>query len=285
MKTNHNKSMAIIIFFTLSVSVFSQQKIDDAKYRASYLFSYKTEETQDMFSKKDLMYLDIGNSNTKFYSRYEQVRDSVASEDIRKGLSAYEIVENKRLYKKGLKIIVYGLADNNQFVTTEGLVGYYQYSEQRTLPTWKIDTVKKEIAGYNCQKASARYLDREWIVYFTTEIPINQGPWKLWGLPGLIVEAKDKDNLFSFELEGFEVIKEEKSILFQNKTLTGKPYVNISKKKLQELETIYYKDPLEFIKLFVLEGRGSIHQTKEQEQQYQALKGKGGEPYIPLEPY
>ena len=155
-------------------------------------------------------------------------------------------------------------------------IGYYHYDEERMLPTWEIVQDKKEIAGYICQKASTNYLGREWIVYFTPEIPINQGPWKLWGLPGLIVEARDKDNLFSFELDGFEVVKKEVPILYKNADSTGKLYTAISKKKFQELEKLYYKDFLEYLKVFVMDGKGSLHQTKEQKQQYQKHKRKGG---------
>lgn len=285
MKVNYNKITTICIFFIFSFSVIPQERIDNIKFRANYLFLYKTDLEQEEFAKTDLMFLDIGESVTKFYSRYEQIRDSVSSSGIKEGLFPHEIVENMRNFKKGVKTVVYNFMSNNKFHTTEGLVDYYHYDEERMLPTWEIVQDKKEIAGYICQKASTNYLGREWIVYFTPEIPINQGPWKLWGLPGLIVEARDKDNLFSFELDGFEVVKKEVPILYKNADSTGKLYTAISKKKFQELEKLYYKDFLEYLKVFVMDGKGSLHQTKEQKQQYQKHKRKGGIPYIPLEPY
>ena len=285
MKVNHNKTVTIWLFFLVSISVIAQEKRDNVKYRASYLFAYKTDLAQEEFSKTDRMFLDIGESVSKFYSRNQQIRDSVKYLGVKQGLSPYEIVENMRHFKKGVKTVVYNFRDDNYFHTTDGLISeYYLYHEKRTLPTWKIGQEKKEIAGYICQNATATYLGREWSVYFAPEIPINIGPWKLWGLSGLIVEANDKDNLFSFKLDGFEVVKEEIPIVYVNEASTGKPYTTISKKKFRELEETYYKDQLEYLKMFVMEGKGSIHQTDEQKQQYQQLKRKGGVSYIPLEP-
>lgn len=49
----------------------SQEMLDNAQYRAVYNFSYKTHPEQTEFAKTDLMYLDIGQKVTTFYSRSE----------------------------------------------------------------------------------------------------------------------------------------------------------------------------------------------------------------------
>lgn len=262
-----------------------QNIVDNVDYRASYLFSYKVELKQEKFAKTDLMFLDIGKTTAKFYSRHEQIRDSVSSSGIENGLFPHEIVENLRNFKKGRKTIVYNFIDENLFHTTEGLIKYFSYKEERILPSWKIGEEKKEIAGYNCQQATANYLGREWIVFFTPEIPINLGPWKLWGLSGLIVEAKDKDNLFSFKLDGFEVMKSESPIFYIKETASGKPHATLRKREFQKMEKLFYKDFLEFTRLFIIEGNGRIHQSEKQKQKYQQIQKEGGVAYIPLEPY
>lgn len=76
---------------------------------------------------------------------------------------------------------------------------------------WKITTESKIISGYKCTKASTYYRGREWVAWFAPEIPLSFGPWKLHGLPGLILEANDVSNLFSFKATK---ISYERSLLF-----------------------------------------------------------------------
>lgn len=263
-------------------SIYSQDKYTNIEYRAIYEFSYKTQPNQTDFAKTDLMYLDIGNQTSIFYSKYEQIRDSIKNEGIKKGLSAYEIVENLRNYKRGMSNFVYTLYDQNERITTDIFLKHYYYDEALTLPKWHIlENDKKEIAGYLCQKAITNYLGREWIVYFTPEIPYNYGPWKLWGLPGLIIKANDKDELFLFYIVGFEHLSETKKIIYTYNN--DKSFTKLSKNNFIKWEKLFYQDRHEFQRL-ALPGT-TIHMTKEQTERYQKQKEKGGTPHIPLEPW
>jgi GLPGLI family protein len=68
-------------------------------------------------------------------------------------------------------------------------------------PEWNIvsDSVKK-IAGYECIMAKGKQCGRDFTVWFTPDIPVNCGPWKLWGLPGLIVDANSNDGYIVIQL-------------------------------------------------------------------------------------
>jgi GLPGLI family protein len=65
---------------------------------------------------------------------------------------------------------------------------------------WIISNEKKVIAGYDAQKATGNFRGRIYDVWYTLEIPLNAGPWKLCGLPGLILEAKDTKNEVFFNV-------------------------------------------------------------------------------------
>lgn len=58
---------------------------------------------------------------------------------------------------------------------------------------WEIRDEYKNIENYRVQKAVGTFRGREWTVWFTNGIPLPFGPNKLYGLPGIILEAKDKD--------------------------------------------------------------------------------------------
>jgi len=76
---------------------------------------------------------------------------------------------------------------------------------------WDVTNDTKVIAGYKCNKATTSFRGREWIAWFTPEIPVSFGPWKLHGLPGLILECYDVTQRYRISAEG---IKTETSALF-----------------------------------------------------------------------
>lgn len=78
----------------------------------------------------------------------------------------------------------------------------YRYEEDWEKPEWEITDESKDIIGYQCFKATTDFRGRRWTAWFTPEIPIQDGPWKLCGLPGLILEAEDSGNVYRFVANG-----------------------------------------------------------------------------------
>jgi len=270
----------LLIFVGMPVLAYSQKNFENAHTRAIYEFLYKTNPEQTEFIKSDLMYLDIGENVSKFYSRYEQVRDSIGDEGLRKSLSPFEINELRRGFARGTRPIYYNFQKKRKTTVTSNFSFLFTYyNESRQMPEWEIGDETKVILGYTCQKATANYLGREWIVFFTPEIPINQGPWKLWGLPGLIVQAMDADNFFNFTLKGFEQLKLPVPIIFIHKTYDGKEYEKKDKEKFQQMEKMYYSNREEFMSFFLGMKLISSATADGRKIERRAI------PYIPLEPY
>jgi len=63
---------------------------------------------------------------------------------------------------------------------------------------WKIEKETKKLLGYTCQMATGICKGRKYTAWFTTDIPVSFGPWKLQGLPGLIMEAYDDSQRIKF---------------------------------------------------------------------------------------
>ncbi|MDE6021684.1 MAG: GLPGLI family protein, partial [Ruminococcus sp.] len=90
-----------------------------------------------------------------------------------------------------------------------GIIDVYDYKEGELVRyvepiaemDWSIsEDSTKNILGYECIMAHSDYHGRTWKVWFTTEIPLQDGPWKLRGLPGLILKA-DGGNDFLIDVE------------------------------------------------------------------------------------
>ncbi len=69
---------------------------------------------------------------------------------------------------------------------------------------WKILNQHKKLDRFECTKAVGKFYGREYEVWFTPDIPVSFGPYKLGGLPGLILQAKSKDNDIKYELRSIE---------------------------------------------------------------------------------
>ena len=72
----------------------------------------------------------------------------------------------------------------------------YEGNEATPDIAWTLSEDTVTVSGYLCQKATATFRGVEWHVCYTEEIPSSAGPWRLRGLPGLIVEAKSEAHTF-----------------------------------------------------------------------------------------
>lgn len=77
------------------------------------------------------------------------------------------------------------------------------YDEPLAEQTWEIGDSAENILGYDCLMAETQYHGRKWKAWFAPEIPIPFGPWKLHGLPGLILKA-ESDNGNGYLATGIE---------------------------------------------------------------------------------
>jgi GLPGLI family protein len=76
-----------------------------------------------------------------------------------------------------------------------------EYIYEETLNyDWKLSNETKIISGYKCLKANTFYGGRDWEAWYAIDLPINAGPYKFKGLPGLIVEMSDSTKTYNFTL-------------------------------------------------------------------------------------
>jgi len=102
----------------------------------------------------------------------------------------------------GVRTVFYSDFVNGKTVQWTPIQGRsFIISDTLHTPGWKLLDETKEIQGMKCQKAMATVYGREYEAWFSTTIPLPYGPWKLHGLPGLILEAHSTDGAIDFVLE------------------------------------------------------------------------------------
>ncbi|MCI6643046.1 MAG: GLPGLI family protein [Bacteroidales bacterium] len=84
----------------------------------------------------------------------------------------------------------------------------YLTTEKIVEASWNLQTERDTICGLPCQKATGTYGGRAWTVWFAESLPTRFGPWRLGGLPGLIVRAVSDDGIHRFECNKVEPVKE-----------------------------------------------------------------------------
>lgn len=126
------------------------------------------------------------------------------------------------------------------------IINYYSSKD------WKVTNEKSKINNYTCFKATTTYGGRDWMAWFTREVPLSEGPYIFSGLPGLIVKLQSIDGDFRFNLT--DVSKIKKGDLYPIKP---KPQI-ITKEKFH----YYLKNKTKILKDFLLTKTKDIAMTK-----------------------
>ena len=189
--------------------------VDSTRLRVWYAMN--ADSIADMNRYIDFQRLDVGDSISKYYSWFVFNNDSLLRDWHKKHPKAQSAPNWLGIGgKKKSTWIQYEYSDlyMQHGILTEyacmphGLGKYNsQYSEPLPQQSWIITFDTQELLGYTCQKATCHFRGRNYVAWFAPDIPVRQGPWKLGGLPGLILKTHDVDTLYSFEAVKIETGK------------------------------------------------------------------------------
>ncbi|WP_233741952.1 GLPGLI family protein [Halpernia frigidisoli] len=187
----------IFIFLLISFAAHSQNT------RVIYEYKFRSDSTKIDSLKKEWMYLDIDKDGSKYYSKKKFDSDSIQLEIIKKQLSlggGHISISQGHSSGDVLYSVEKKYPDYQTYLFTSVDNDNYKVSEDRKFQ-WTILKDVDKVEGYNVQKATTNFAGRHWTAFFTSEIPIQDGPYKFFGLPGLILKIEDDTKSHSMIME------------------------------------------------------------------------------------
>ncbi|WP_374362714.1 GLPGLI family protein [Cloacibacterium sp.] len=194
-----NKNFSVLLFLMM-ISFLSAQN-----QRFMYEYKFVSDSTNKADIKTELMNLDTTPKGSKFYSYTSYKSDSLMRVDLEKQLKTTGSINIKTDQRKGF--VRYTVAKNyqNGNVDFRNRIGMdaFKVTEDRKI-AWKILPNKQKIGNWETQKATTEFGGRKWTAWFCNDIPIQDGPYKFSGLPGIIVKLEDQTQSHVFNLVGIK---------------------------------------------------------------------------------
>lgn len=235
------QTFLLIIFSLVFSSVFAQNKEieDQIKYKAIYELTYAPDSTDMNELKTENFNLYLGNKVSIFASRGRTMSDSLKMNLQGRDIGSMDFEERAKRTKTEFESVIYkGFPKEKISYSYKILRDNLRYEEDLNQFSWEILPENKLIEGYQAQKATTTFAGRNYIAWFTSEIPISEGPYKFNGLPGLILEISDVQNHYNYKLKSFEKFKNPASV-----ELKVSHFIKSDKKEILESIKEYKLDP------------------------------------------
>lgn len=227
-----NAKLIIVIYMLTALFSASAKKIEylRAEIKVGYTYHETFVRGSEGIIKRDLPFILLANKEqSKFYNRKTEFKDSLESTPQGRAVSKQllndavkryietqdESAMNRVAYQTFLYIFRYKVDNQMTIYDKAGSLEHGYYTEPLGEIEWEISDSTKTVLGYECTMATTNYHGRHWTAWFTPEIPLQEGPWKLTGLPGLILEASESTGQHSFEATGLEASNQEIVPIYQ----------------------------------------------------------------------
>ncbi len=189
----------LLIANVSSCSIMKEDsKSDSTILSVTYDVHYQKVEEEPK-RDKDLMRLDIGEHSSQYVSVIGEFiskhKYDIVSKRIKDPYAGYTALRDE-VFKNTPK------SGYMQFVHMPGWISCRDKIDG--LFDWQLQEGDTIVCEYTCHKAVATFRGRTWTVWYTLDLPYNDGPWKFCGLPGLVLHAYDSEGCFRFNCIGIE---------------------------------------------------------------------------------
>ena len=182
----------LVTMMALALTIAAQgqtEAIDTAQFVAVYDYECRTQDAEGTpVTDRMQVVVQVGRTVTKSMplSAYQRT-DEITSAD-----AAMEFQEAM------LHMPTVWTGNPEGQTTVREFIFPHDYEGYESTPdiVWTLTDDTLTVGGYLCQQATATHRGVAWPVCYTEEIPSSAGPWRLRGLPGLIVKAESEAHTF-----------------------------------------------------------------------------------------
>lgn len=215
------------------------QDADFSKMEVRYLVTYVADTVKNTVLA-DTFCLRFNDEKSLFYELDAFKKDSLRCNDIEKWSEMMgKTLSTPRAKDKG-GAFYYVLTDylKDSYTYQEEIsTSSYRYSDNIPSFAWQIHPEYKTILNSRCQKATGKYMGRIYEAWFATDLSAKAAPWKFYGLPGLVMEAYDSRQQYTFTALGIQTCS-GKMALFPVR------HFKTTKDKFLKEQALYFNDPI-----------------------------------------
>lgn len=213
-----------------------------------FVYEYKSKKPDWNNYTQLYMALDVNPDETKFYDYKFIETDSLTKKtpghNFRTNSQSGQVLKRKRNSNENISYLTNNRGDYFQLKTKDEM-------------KWKLGKETKTVDGYKLQKAETDFGGRHWTAWFAHDVNINEGPYKFRGLPGLIFEISDDEQLFIYKLVKNKMLKETYNTTDFVETHYGAQPIAVSWKQYEKIKLDDYENPFENL-IRVLKDGGTV---------------------------
>ena len=228
-----NRTFLSLLFLSITALGLKAQKPDPVLVRVKYTLSHIRDTNYRSEPYKEEMLLVTGKNASIFTSYDNILQANRMAEFIKQQTKASGGVLNNIVMQKGLlkpvsKTDFYYFPIEKKAFIVENLASTFLIPGDTTPIHWKIAKDTLSFSGIHCQMATTVFKGRKWTAWFAPDLPFQSGPWKLNGLPGLIIEAYDERKDVTFRFAGMEKPEDANALNKRENLLIGTANIEVN---------------------------------------------------------
>lgn len=186
------------------------------------------------------MVLFIGKESSWFVSSNILERKRLTDDAVKMGMPLGSTMRDPAI--QGLKITtpqIFKKIPNGVFSEVRFMIKHFVWEDSLPKFSWEVSNDTNMVNGLKVVAAYTKFKGRSYKAWYCPEIPVPDGPWKFYGLPGLILQVVDSKNEVKFTMQELEMQQHKSHPIQLSSTV-----IKVTKEEFNKLREAYVNDPV-----------------------------------------